>query len=294
MFWQPVYDKLKDEFETIYLQAFIIDAIMVRTEDWLCEHNFKNDYDPRMKDGYRCKFNIGSDTYSWSIDMWNKTVLYNPGVQISIDRIGMFDPNKPHSEPILRYTFGFPNLKETTYHTLYVEEDIFKEYKEIIDKIFEDEKCIDELFKVRTNPGQPTQSTYMVDDFIHKFEMELSWMKSEKYVSDRISFDDFLKMDIDDLNYNNTIYRLADRDPVKIAELFDHMKTVWMLGKQYRISNVYLNGLFYIENIDLQDVSECGYDTIDILCSDINDTKPYKVVEIYLKEGDTNESDPKN
>jgi hypothetical protein len=170
---------------------------------------------------------------------------------------------------------------------------IFEEYAKLLNEIVEKKKEIWELFKVKTNPGQPI-STYMVDDFIHKFEMELSWMKSEKYVSDRISFDDFLKMDIDDLNYNNTIYRLADRDPVKIAELFDHMKTVWMLGKRYRISNVYLNGLFYIENCDLQDVSECGYDTIDILCSDVNDTEPYKVVEIYLKEGDANESDPKN
>ncbi|MBR5296400.1 MAG: hypothetical protein IKU29_00835, partial [Parabacteroides sp.] len=294
MFWQSVHDKLKGEFETIYLQAFIIDAIMVRTEDWLYEHNFKNDYDPRMKDGYRCRFNIGSDTYNWSINMWNKTVLHNPGVEISIDEIGMFDPNKPHSRPILRYLFGFPNLKESSAATLYVDDPVFKEYKEIIDKVFEEEKCIDELFKVRTNPGQPTQSTYVVDDFIHKFNMELSWMKSEKYVSERISFDDFIKMDIDDLNYNNTIYRLADRDPVKIAELFDHMKTVWMLGKQHRISNVYLNGLFYVENCDLQDVSECGYDTIDILCSNANDTKPYKVIEIYLKEGDTNESNPKN
>lgn len=296
MFWQSVHDKLKEEFETIYLQAFIIDAIMVRTEDWLCEHNFKNDYDPRMKDGYRCKFNIGSDTYNWSIYMWNKTVLYNPGVQISINKIGMLDPdpNKPHSQPILRYNFGFPDLKEDTFPTLYVDDPIFKEYKEIIDKVFEEEKCIDELFKVRTNPGKPTQSTYVVDDFIHKFNMELSWMRSTKYVVERMDFEEFLKLEDQDLNYNGKIYRLADRSPAIIARLQDRIENFWMFGKRYRIENVAKNGLFYIENMDLQDVSECGYDTIDILCSDANDTEPYKVVEIYLKEGDTNESNPKN
>ena len=296
MFWQSVHDKLKGEFETIYLQAFIIDAIMVRTEDWLCEHNFKNDYDPRMKDGYKCMFNIGSDTYSWSINMWNKTVLHNPGVEISIDKIGMFDPNNPHlhSQPILRYAFGFPNLEETTFPTLYVEDDIFKEYKEIIDKVFEDEKCIDELFKVRTNPGQPTESTYVVDDFLHNFGMELSWMRSTKYVVERMDFEEFLKLEDQDLNYNGKIYRLADKSPTIIARLQDRIENFWMFGKRYRIENVAKNGLFYIENMDLQDVSECGYDTIDILCSNANDTKPYKVVEIYLKEGDTNESNPKN
>ena len=41
-----------------------------------------------------------------------------------------------------------------------------------------------------------------------------------------------------------------------------------MFGKRYRIENVAKNGLFHIENMDLQDVSECGYDTIDILGED--------------------------
>jgi hypothetical protein len=48
-----------------------------------------------------------------------------------------------------------------------------------------------------------------------------------------------------------------------------------MFGKTYRIENINLNGLFYIENMDLQDVSECGYDTIENLIDE-----GYKVVEI--------------
>ena len=276
------WETLKENFETMYTQAFIIDSIITKTEDWFEDHNISNDYDPRMGNKYHCTFHIGSETYNWSIDMWNKNSLTNPGVSISIDQLGMLDSNKPHSQPVLRYHFGFPYLKETQSPELHVDDDIFKEYKEIIDNVFEDKKHIEELFNIRTNPGMPTTSTYVVDDILNKFNMELSWMKSAKYVSERISFDDFLKMDIDDLNYNNTIYRLADRSCGVMEKLNEHLKNKSMLSHLYRMENVRLNGLFYVENCDLQDVSEAGYDTIDILCSSVNDTKPYKIVEIYL------------
>jgi hypothetical protein len=269
------WETLKENFETMYTQAFIIDSIITETEGWFENHNIINDYDPRMGNKYDCTFHIGSETYNWSMDMWNKNSLTNPGISISIDKLGMLDPNKPHSQPILRYHFGFPHLKETPSPELYVDDDIFREYKEIIDKIFEDKKHIEELFNVRTNPGMPTTSTYVVDDILHKFNMELSWMKSEKYVTEKMLFDDLLKMDMDDLNYNKTIYRFANRTPDILSRFFETVKERWMFGKTYRIENINLNGLFYIENMDLQDVSECGYDTLENLIDE-----GYKVVEI--------------
>jgi hypothetical protein len=73
---------------------------------------------------------------------------------------------------------------------------------------------------------------------------------------------------------------LADKSPAIIARLQDKIENFWMFGKRYRIENVAKNGLFYIENMDLQDVSECGYDTIDILCTGNN---RYDVVELFIK-----------
>jgi hypothetical protein len=269
------WETLKENFETMYTQAFIIDSIITETENWFEDHNIINDYDPRMGNQYCCTFHIGSETYNWSMDMWNKNSLTNPGVSISIDQLGMLDPDKPHSQPILRYHFGFPHLKETPSPELHVDDDIFREYKEIIDKVFEDKKLIEELFTIRTNPGMPTTSTYVVDDILHKFNMELSWMKSEKYVTEKMLFDDLLKMDDQDLNYNKTIYRFANRTPDILARFFETVKERWMFGKTYRIENINLNGLFYIENMDLQDISECGYDTLENLIDE-----GYKVVEI--------------
>ena len=48
-----------------------------------------------------------------------------------------------------------------------------------------------------------------------------------------------------------------------------------MFGKLHRIENINLNGLFYIENMDLQDISECGYDTIENLIEE-----GYKIVDV--------------
>ena len=157
----------------------------------------------------------------------------------------------------------------------------FSEYAKELDSIVEDKKEIQNLLNVKTSSGLPIQSTYVVDDFIHKFEMELSWMKSEKYVVERLAFDKFLRMDLDDLNYNNTIYRLKDRDPKTLNQLRDFLIKDLQLGKRYRIDNVYLNGLFYIENCDIQDISQCGYDTIENLCSG---NKAHKVCELYIEE----------
>lgn len=273
------HESLKENFERMYLQAFVIDSIITETEDFLEEKHIENDYEPRTSNKWKFTFHIGQNIYTWSMDMWNNKSLNNTAIQISIDQIGALDPNKPHSQPVLRYHFGFPHLKETPSPELYVGDDIFREYKEIIDKITEKKNEIDQLMKVRTNEEQSTTSTCVVDDFIHRFNMELSWMKSKKYVNERLDFNRFLEMGEDDLNYNKTIYRFADKDPATISVFYNHNDIYWMFGKRHRIENIKLNGLFYIENMDFQDISECGYDTLENLIDE-----GYKVVELFIPD----------
>jgi hypothetical protein len=100
-------------------------------------------------------------------------------------------------------------------------------------------------------------------------------MKAKKYVSEKISMDEFIRLEDEDLNYNKTIYRFEDRSPAILARFYARVKDHWMFGKRYRIENINMNGLFYIENMDLQDISECGCDTIENLIDE-----GYKVVEI--------------
>ena len=100
-------------------------------------------------------------------------------------------------------------------------------------------------------------------------------MKSKKYVSEKMSMDELIRLEDEDLNYNKTIYRFEDRSPAILARFYARVKDHWMFGKSYRIENINMNGLFYIENMDLQDISECGYDTLENLIEE-----GYKVVGI--------------
>ena len=268
------HESLKENFEWMYLQAFVIDSIITETEDFFEEKHIKNDYDPRMSNKWKFTFHIGQNSYTWSINMWNKKSLNNPGIQIEVYQ---YNPNActvfgyliPFGEQVaINDSVVNPNLDEDM-------KSLLTEYKEIIDKIIEKKDEIDQLMKVRTNEGQPTTSTYVVDDFIHRFNMELSWMKSKKYVSEKMSMDELIRLEDQDLNYNDTIYRFGDRNPSILARFYARVKDHWMFGKTYRIENINMNGLFYIENMDLQDISECGYDTIENLIDE-----GYKVVEI--------------
>jgi hypothetical protein len=282
------HETLKENFETAYIQAFVIDSIITETEDWLNDHNISNEYDPRTGNKYKFMFYIGRNTYIWSMNMWNKKSLNNLGVSIDIDHVMIDGKYNPNSDTVFSYLvpFGEP-ARTNTPNILYLVDDIFKEYKEIIDRIIKKRDEIEQLMKVRTNEGSTTSPTYVVDDFIHRFNMELSWMKSKEYVSERMSMDHLMRLEDQDLNYNKTIYRFEDRNPAILARFYARVKDHWMFGKLHRIENINLNGLFYIENMDLQDISECGYDTIDKLVAE-----GYKIIEIVdvvedaLMEGD--------
>ena len=284
-------DNLKMAFEDIYISAFIVDTIISKTEDFFAD--VENDYDPRLGDIRNFVFKYSEHEYCWSLMRGDnhfcvkirRNELDQPfEIQFSYDIYIDPEKNKLKNIPDKDKYWNSEMTKERVSEE---EFQFFSEYAKELDTIVEDKKEIQNLFNVRTNPGLPIQSTYVVDDFIHKFEMELSWMKSEEYVVERLAFNKFLRMDLDDLNYNNTIYRLKDRDPKILDKLRDFLIKDLQLGKRYRIDNVYLNGLFYIENCDIQDISQCGYDTIDILCSG---DKAYKVCELYIEEENDNES----
>lgn len=278
------HGSLKENFEWMYLQAFVIDSIITETEDFLEEKHIKNDYDPRMSNKWKFTFHIGQNTYTWSMNMWNNKSLNNTAIQIEIDHVMICGKYNPNACTAFRYLIPFG--EQVSINDLVVNQDIdedmkalLTEYKEIIDKIIEKKDEINQLMKVRTNEEESTTSTYVVDDFIHRFNMELSWMKSKKYVSERLDFNKFLEMGEDDLNYNKTIYRFVDKDPATISVFYNHNDIYWMFGKRHRIENIKLNGLFYIENMDFQDISECGYDTIENLIDE-----GYKVVELFIPD----------
>lgn len=281
-------EELKQVFEDTFVRTYVLDSIITATEDFFEEDHIPNDYDPREGAKNYFKFNIGDEKFKWRMDPSGNTI------RIIISRDDVYGMNILSYSIYIRYSaiatyattpivpgrHSSSNLEATK---LRVNEDVFdvmKRYAGTLDNIVEQKKILQEQFNVRTNPGMPCESTYVVDDFLHNFEMELSWMKSTKYVVERMDFEEFLKLEDQDLNYNGKLYRLADKSPAIIARLQDRIKNFWMFGKQYRIENVAKNGLFYIENMDLQDVSECGYDTIDILCTGNN---RYDVVELFIK-----------
>lgn len=275
-------DELKQVFEDVYIRTYVLDSIITATEDFLQEEEIRNTFEPRTGSKTSFEFKIGEEEFDWNVVSEHNVVRLRIS-QHAGDLVWCYiiyiDPSKPKAL-VVEDQHKYNNMKVTE---ILVNEEAFgvlKRYSGTIDDIVEQKKIIQEQFNVRTNPGMPCESTYVVDDFLHNFEMELSWMRSTKYVVERMDFEEFLKLEDQDLNYNGKLYRLADKSPAIIARLQDRIENFWMFGKRYRIENVAKNGLFYIENMDLQDVSECGYDTIDILCTGNN---RYDVVELFIK-----------
>jgi len=275
-------DELKQVFEDVYIRTYVLDSIITATEDFLQEEEIRNTFEPRTGSKTSFEFKIGEEEFDWNVVSEHNVVRLRIS-QHAGDLVWCYiiyiDPSKPKAL-VVEDQHKYNNMKVTE---ILVNEEAFgvlKRYSGTIDDIVEQKKIIQEQFNVRTNPGMPCESTYVVDDFLHNFEMELSWMRSTKYVVERMDFEEFLKLEDQDLNYNGKLYRLADKSPAIIARLQDRIENFWMFGKRYRIENISKNGLFYIENMDLQDVSECGYDTIDILCTGNN---RYDVVELFIK-----------
>ena len=149
-------------------------------------------------------------------------------------------------------------------------EELYKEYDSIAHNIFNIEKiCIEESCVIdKWNKLSPVE--HAVDILTH----DIGTIVAGEHISETINFEDFMKLEIDDVNYNHKIYRCVDPDLLEriIDEKF---KTEWMLGRSYRVRNVRINKLFYIENCDIQDVSQTYGDDIWDLLED-----KYSIVDI--------------
>ena len=99
-----------------------------------------------------------------------------------------------------------------------------------------------------------------IDDAIDSLNMNTAYIISGDFVEESITLDEFLKLELDDVNYNNTVYRITNDEMLPVLKEF--FKNVFMLGKFHRFDNVKSNRLFYIENCDLQDIQEVLSDNI--------------------------------
>ena len=86
-----------------------------------------------------------------------------------------------------------------------------------------------------------------------------------------MSIDDFLKLDIDDVNYSGILFIFERRYS---KQVYDKLIKDWELGKSYRIDQVMTGRMFYIENCDIQTIDSkinlfemlFDHDDIDHIC----------------------------
>ena len=105
--------------------------------------------------------------------------------------------------------------------------------------------------------------------------LEMSYIVSEKYVTNSISIDDFIKLDTNDINHNNTVYRITDDDLVDT--LVNNLSLRRSVNMSYYGMFVKKDKLFYIENLDIHVVKE---DYIWGVPIDVLVNEGYKVVNI--------------
>lgn len=136
-------------------------------------------------------------------------------------------------------------------------------FSEYIDKMDEICKKVSRRYKaLLTNMVSDTENyTWTpIDDAIDSLNMNTAYIISGDFVEESITLDEFLKLELDDVNYNNTVYRITNDEMLPVLKEF--FKNVFMLGKFHRFNNVKSNRLFYIENCDLQDIQEVYGDNI--------------------------------
>ena len=66
-----------------------------------------------------------------------------------------------------------------------------------------------------------------------------------------MSIDDFLKLEIDDVNYSCMLF-IFEKGFSK--QVYDKIMKDWELGKSYRIDQVMEDRMFYVENCDIQTI----------------------------------------
>ena len=62
---------------------------------------------------------------------------------------------------------------------------------------------------------------------------------------------DFHKLELEDVNYSGDLFVFDKRMNDDVSMAFEH----WMIGKAHRESIVLAEGMFFIENCDIQDLN---------------------------------------
>ena len=116
-------------------------------------------------------------------------------------------------------------------------------------------------------------TTKRIQQTNHYLLLKAGFHVSKDYITDTITLDKLVSLDYDDINYTKTIYRISEDDMIPTIE--KTIKEKWMLGKQYRFETTKVNKLFYVENMDVQDISEYDGDTLMDLIDD-----GYKIINV--------------
>ena len=214
---------------------------------------------------------------------WGSSNDGNNSISVSIHQIDtrkyLKIPEPRGHELIFNVRFrniGEANFELSRNHAQSNDTDIHKimcEYMDLMVKIYH--KTNRRLKALTTNMVSDTENyTWCpVDEAIDSINMNTAHIISEDFVEDSITLDEFLKLDLEDVNYNHTVYRITDEAMLPVLK--EHFEKILMLGKFYRFENVQANRLFYIENCDLQDIQEVYGDNI----WDIRDEK-YRFINI--------------
>lgn len=86
-----------------------------------------------------------------------------------------------------------------------------------------------------------------------------------------MSIDDFLKLDLDDVNYSGVLFIFEKRYS---KQVYNKIINDWELNKSYRIDQVMEDHMFYVENCDIQTIDGkihlfemlFDHDDIDHIC----------------------------
>lgn len=68
---------------------------------------------------------------------------------------------------------------------------------------------------------------------------------------DYMKVSDFDKLELEDVNYTGDLFMFDSRFIDNVVMAFDR----WEIGKAYRADSVLQDGMFFIENCDIQDVT---------------------------------------
>lgn len=271
--WKELCNQLK----FCHAEGTAITYLFMMSDEFFEENNIEpdtRDYDKWVKEGYFI-FPIDGQKYmvSFSMRVIRNEMKFNvniyketPKAQVYTSIFQAYSPMNP-GELICRKNESEKNPKILDY--IERVKELFKKLDGLWDRY-------DSIMKPDYDKSGSMKTTPLIHA-LNVLRMDLNALTYDEYITGTIDINDFLELDIDDVNYSKNIYLCRDPHLLDMIE-YNKFRGDWMLGKMHRIGNVRMNGLFYIENCDLQDISEIGYDTLE------NCIEGSNLIEIISKE----------